>query len=387
MYKTFRRSLAAAAVGALATLGTAATASAQPHSIPRPFPPGPGHSVFVQTDNPAGNAIDVLAEHSDGRLSLRQVVPTGGLGGQAAGSVADRLASQGSLVDDAARQLLFAVNAGSDTLSVLSTHGPKPRPLQVVSSGGAFPDSVAIHGDLVYVLDAGGAGTVTGYRLLGDRLVALPSSSRSLDLSNTTPPFFLDSPGQIGFSPDGTELVATTKGATSSLDTFAVNPSGYLSATPTVTADAGNVPFSFVDSSSGRLVVAEAGDSALHTYGFAAGGGLTSESASVPDGQKALCWIAAAGRYYYVANAASNTVSAYTLGADGTPTLVGTTGVAATTDAGPIDLAASPDGSTLYVEAGPAGAVDEFHINADGSLSDLGSVAGLGAGIEGIAVG
>jgi len=69
----------------------------------------------------------------------------------------------------------------------------------------------------------------------------------------------------------------------------------------------------------------------------------------------------------------------------GVASLVGTTGVVATTDAGPIDMAASADGSTLYVEAGGAGAVDEFHVNADGSLTSIGSVTGLGAGIEGIA--
>jgi hypothetical protein len=56
-----------------------------------------------------------------------------------------------------------------------------------------------------------------------------------------------------------------------------------------------------------------------------------------------------------------------------------------TTDAGPIDLAASVDGSTLYSEDGAAGAVDELHVNADGSLSPLGSVAGLNVGIEGTA--
>jgi hypothetical protein len=35
--------------------------------------------------------------------------------------------------------------------------------------------------------------------------------------------------------------------------------------------------------------------------------------------------------------------------------------------------------------SGGAGAVDEFLVNSDGSFSALGSVAGLGAGIEGIA--
>ncbi len=73
------------------------------------------------------------------------------------------------------------------------------------------------------------------------------------------------------------------------------------------------------------------------------------------------------------------------MAASGTLSLVGSTGVVATTDAGPIDMAASASGPYLYGEAGGAGAVDEFRVNSDGSLSPLGSVAGLGAGIEGIA--
>ena len=144
-----------------------------------------------------------------------------------------------------------------------------------------------------------------------------------------------------------------------------------------MTADSSNVPFSFTFTASGQFVVAEAGPSALHTFVLGAAGSLASASSSVTDGQLALCWITAAGGYDYVANAGSNSVSAFSVAANGTPSLVGTTGIVGTTDAGPIDMAASADGSTLYVEAGGAGAVDEFHLNAGGSLSDLGSVAGL----------
>jgi DNA-binding beta-propeller fold protein YncE len=339
----------------------------------------------VQSDNPAGNQIIVLDEHSDGRLSERGTVGTGGLGGRSSGAAVDELASQDSLVYAASHHLLLAVNAGSNSLSVLSNRGSHLRLVQVLSSGGTFPDSVAVHGDLVYVLDAGGTGTVTGYRIFGDRLFPLPGSSRSLSLANTTPPNFLTSPGQVGFSPDGSELIVTTKASSSSLDVFAVSPAGQLSAQPTVTPDPGNVPFSFTYTPSGQLVVAEAGNSTLHTYAFGPAGSLTSLSASVPDGQAALCWITPAGGYYYVANAGSNNISAYSVNSSGTPSLVGTTGVAATTDTGPIDMALSNDGRTLYVEAGGAGAVDELQLGASGSLADLGSVAGLGAGIEGIA--
>jgi hypothetical protein len=387
MHTALRRSFAATTLAALVTLGTAGVAAAEGTSHGGPAWPGARteHALFVQTNNPAGNVIDVFVQHRDGRLSLSGTVPTGGLGGHAAGAVADTLASQGSLVYDPQARLLFAVNAGSGTLSVLSARGRELRLVQVVSSGGAFPDSVAVHGNLVYVLDAGGAGTLAGYRVVDDHLVALAGSARSLGLSNTVPPNFLSSPGQIGFSPDGSALVVTTKASTSSLDVFSVDQRGLLSLSPTVTPDTGSVPFAFTFSPSGQLVTAEAATGALHTFSLGSGGSLTSLSAPVPDGQKALCWVTAVGDHYYVANTGSNDLSAYAVAANGAPSLVGATGVVASTDAGPVDLAASADGSTLYAEAGAAGAVDEFHVNPDGSLSDLGSVAGLGAGIEGIA--
>jgi DNA-binding beta-propeller fold protein YncE len=226
---------------------------------------------------------------------------------------------------------------------------------------------------------------VAGFRIVNDRLVAMAGSSRSLDLSNTNPPNFLTSPGEIGFSPDGSELIVTTKASTSSLDVLRVNGNGRVVGAPKVTADPGNVPFGFTFSPSGQLVVAEAGNSTVHTFALEAHGALASLSASVPDAQTALCWITPVGGYYYVANAGSSSVSAYTVGSDGTPALVGTNGIVADTNAGPIDMAGSKDGSTLYVEAGGAGAVDEFHVGAGGSLTDLGNVADLGAGIEGIA--
>jgi 6-phosphogluconolactonase (cycloisomerase 2 family) len=385
-----RRTLAAAVIGSALAVVPTALAGAQSvagsgqagsdSTSPTQYP-----AVFVQTDNPSGNQVVVLDQHVDGRLSERAVVSTGGLGGQSQGAVVDQLASQNSLVYDSEQHLLFAVNAGSNTLSVFSAHGRDLRLLQVVPTGGVFPDSVAVSGNLVYVLNAGNTGTVTGYRIVNHGLVAMAGASRSLHLSNTDPPNFLTSPGDIGFSPDGSELIVTTKGSTSSLEVFKVNPHGMLTGRPTVTADPGNVPFSFAFTPSSQLVVAEAGNSTVHTFALGAHGALTSLSASVPDGQTALCWITPVGAYFYVANAGSGTVSAYTVAPDGTPALVGTNGIVASTDAGPIDMAASADGSTLYVEAGGAGAVDELHVGAGGALTDLGNVAGLGTGIEGIA--
>jgi 6-phosphogluconolactonase (cycloisomerase 2 family) len=378
------RAAAAGALGLAAAGGLAAFAGpAQAADLPGTAGAAPP-TVFVQTDNPAGNQVIALAQQPDGQLSQEQVVSTGGLGGAEAG--ANNLASQGSLTYDPEHHLLFAVNAGSDTISVLSMEGSTVRLDQVLGSRGEFPNSIAVHGNLVYVANAGGAGSVSGFSIVGQLVVPIPGSTRSLGLDDTNPSNFHDGPGQVTFSPNGSELLVNTKEATNSIDVFQVGLSGLLSAAPTVTPDDSNGPFAFAFTPSGQLVVAEVAIAALHTFAFGPHGTLTSLAASVPDGQVAQCWVIAADGFYYVANAGSADLSEYTVAADGTPSLVAA--VAATTGTGSIDLTASANGKYLYAEAGGGGGtVFEFQINSDGSLSPIGSVPGLGADIEGIAAG
>jgi 6-phosphogluconolactonase (cycloisomerase 2 family) len=336
--------------------------------------------VFVQTNEPSGNQVVVYHRGRDGQLEQAGTYPTGGLGGVAApGTESDHLASQGSLVYDRGHHLLVAVNAGSDTVSAFRVQGDRLRLETVVPSGGQFPASVAIHGDLAYVLSSGGAGTVQGFRVGEHGLSPIPGSARSLGLANSDPPNFLSSPGQVGFTPDGGQLLVTTKASTSSIDVFRVLADGTLSATPVVNPSATPVPFAFTFGS-GRLVDGEAGASSVTTYVVQPGGTLT-DPRSQTDGQAALCWILQVGGIYVVSNTGSNTLSSFTVDAAGTPSLLNA--VAATTDPGPIDLAAS--GGFLYAETGLNGTVDEFAVNTDGSLSPIGSVTGLPPGIEGIA--
>jgi 6-phosphogluconolactonase (cycloisomerase 2 family) len=378
------RAAAAGAIGLAAAGGLAAFAGpAQAADLPGTAGAAPP-TVFVQTDNPAGNQVIAFAQQPDGQLSQEEVVSTGGLGGTAAG--ANNLASQGSLTYDPGHHLLFAVNAGSDTISVLSVEGSTVRLDQVLGSAGEFPDSIAVHGNLVYVVNAGGAGSVSGFSIVGQRVAPIPGSTRSLGLDNTNPPNFHMSPGQVIFSPNGSELLVSTKESTNSIDVFQVGPLGLLSAAPTVTPDDSSGPFAFAFTPSGQLAVAEVATASLHTFAFGPHGTLTSLAPSLPDGQVAQCWVIAADGFYYVANAGSADLSEYTVAADGTPSLVAA--VAATTGTGSIDLTASADGKYIYAEAGAGGGtVFELRINSDGSLSPIGSVPGLGADIEGIAVG
>jgi 6-phosphogluconolactonase (cycloisomerase 2 family) len=340
--------------------------------------------VFVQTNQVSGNQIVVYDRADDGTLTPAGTYNTGGNGGAAAGAPSDKLASQGSLVYDAGHSLLFAVNAGSDSISAFRVHGDSLVLEDVVPSGGEFPASIAVQGRLVYVLNSGGSGIVQGFRIADEALIPLPNSARSLGLANAVPPNFLTSPGQVGFTPDGRQLIVTTKASTSTIDVFAVGPNGRLSQSPVANPSATPVPFAFTFDPAGRLVSGEAGASAVTTYTIGSDGTLTGAQ-SLSDGQVALCWVQAVGGYYYVANTGSNTLSGYQIDAAGQPSLIGATGVVATTEPGPIDLAASSQGAFLYGETGVTSTVDEYHVNVDGTLTKLGAVTGLPPGIEGIA--
>lgn len=337
--------------------------------------------VFVQTNELTGNEIVVFHRRHDGQLVRAGSYPTGGLGGIAApGTESDRLASQGSLAYDREHRLLIAVNAGSNTVSAFRVHGDRLALVDVEPSGGQFPASVGVHGDLAYVLDSGGTGIVQGFRVGRHGLTPIPGSARSLGLANSSPPNFLTSPGQVGFTPDGRQLLVTTKASTSSIDVFGVGQDGRLTATPVVNPSATPVPFAFTFGAGGRLVSGEAGASSVTTYRIGLTGTL-SDPRSQSDGAVALCWIQRVGDVFFVSNTGSDTLSSFRIGADGQPALL--QAVAAATNPGPIDLASS--GSFLYAETGITGTVDEFLVGHDGALVPLGSVAGLPPGIEGIA--
>ena len=123
-----------------------------------------GHlsAVYVQTNDPTGNQIVTYV--TDGG-SLHQVgrTDTGGTGVAIPDAAVDKLASQGGLASAPEEGLLVAVNGGSNTISVFHAVGPFVSHPRVVSSGGATPVSVAVRGDLIYVLNSGGTGSIQGF--------------------------------------------------------------------------------------------------------------------------------------------------------------------------------------------------------------------------------
>lgn len=347
-----------------------------------------GSAVFVQTNDPNANAIAAYHRNSDGTLKYVASYATGGKGGRALGAAVDPLASQGSLEFVRDEHLLLGVNAGSNTVSVFEVDGDRLRLSQVISSGGLFPASLAVHEELVYVLDAGGTGSVSGYRIEDRKLHPIANSTRSLSLTNGNPPAFLKSPAEVGFTPSGEQLIVTTK-LNNLVDVFSVGDEGRLSAQP-VQNPVSTLPFAFLFDKAGRLILNFAANSSLQSYTVNANGTITPVSGQVSDGGGALCWATKAHGFVYGANTATNNVSQFQINGDGSITVIRP--AAATGITGPIDMAAV-GGKYLYVEseasaAGPGfGSVHAFAIGADGSLLPIQTVnvAG-GANLEGIAV-
>jgi len=393
MHHTISRALVAVPVAAVG-LATAAVA-------PPSFAATAGHpashevrgehgAVFVQTDDLDHNSVVAFRRDRDGDLHRVGEFLTGGRGGVEQDVPLDSLASQDSLTYDRSHRLLFAVNAGSDTVTSFRVDGAHLRRLQTVRSGGVFPVSVSAGHDRLYVLNAGGSGNVTGYRIEhSGRLTALAGASRDLGLSNQARPAFITAPADIVQTRDGTQVVVTTK-ANNTVDVFDVHD-GRLPA-PVENTSAAEVPFAASFDSHGRLAVANAGNSSLSTYRLRPDGTLATITAGVEDGQAALCWLVGTGDTFFGGNAGSSTISAFAVAGDGSASLTGTPdGVVAHTGGGTggtIDLAITPDEQLLYAENSFAGTVEGYRIQRDHTLRLVATATGLpqfdGHGMEGL---
>jgi 6-phosphogluconolactonase len=335
-------------------------------------------AVYTMTNSAAGNAVLVFDRSSDGELGSPTAYATGGSGTGAG------LGSQGALILTRNGRWLLAVNAGSDEVSVFRVGSSGLTLTDRVASGGDRPISVTAHGRLVYVLHAGATSNITGFTLSHDgELSPLAGSTRPL---STAAP----DPAQLEFDPHGRQIVVTEK-ATNRILTYEVQSDGTV-APAIVHAAAGMTPFGFTFSRN-RLIVSEAFGGAANasaTSSYVLGGGdLDVVSSSVGTTETAACWavVTKNGKFAYVTNTGSGTVSGYRVANDGSLTLLDDDGVTGTTGPGssPIDAALSVNSKFLYVLNAGNRSISAFRVQADGGLTALAAVTGLPAGSVGLA--
>ena len=328
-------------------------------------------AVYTLTNQVAGNAVAVFNRAADGTLTAAGTVATGGTGTGAG------LGSQGAVALSDDGQLLFAVNAGSNDVSVFTVGSAGLSLASVTPSGGTLPISLSIHGNVLYVLNAGGNGNISGFSVgSGGTLAPIAGSTQPLSGTNV-------GPAEVAFSPDGRRLVVSEKN-TNLLDVYAVDASGAASGRTSV-ASAGGTPFGFSFGLRNELFVSEATGSAS-SYVLGAGP-LSLVSGAVSNHQGAPCWAVVTndGRFGFTGNGAGS-VSAFTIAPDGSISLVDASGASAVISGGVNDVALSGNSGYLYVlQTGGVQAIHAFRIQSDGHLVALGPVTGLPTGTRGLA--
>jgi 6-phosphogluconolactonase (cycloisomerase 2 family) len=375
------------ATAAAATTVNLASAGESAHPVGKA-----DHAVFVQGNELDGNSIHVFKRGDDGKLTAAGEYATGGKGGDQTDAPTDSLASQGSLVYDNRSGTLLAVNAGSGTVTSFRAQGQKLTNRRVVASGGEFPSSIAVSGNIAYVLNAGGEGSIQGFRITKQGLTPLQGSYRSLGLDNKDVPLFSSSPGEVEFTPDGRDLVVTTK-SNNTVEVFPMKHNGLPAvAEPVVNKSAGGVPFAVTFDKAGRMLVAEAEKSTVSTYKVRRDGTLKVVQEPLANGQETLCWLERAGDLFFGGNTGNSTVTGYRMDKHGRLALTNGVGVATPPSAnsqGVIDLAVTADDRFVYVQNAVSGTVDGFRVGKNGALTKVTTATGLPifaeSGMEGIA--
>jgi 6-phosphogluconolactonase len=344
--------------------------------------------VVYTMDNASGaNHVLIFRQDNQGALQATGNVATGGTGtGKNLG-----LPDESSVVLSHDGRWLFVCNAGSDDISVFSTEHGGLQLVDKVSSGGQMPLSLALHHNLLYVLNAGGLvgdkDNITGFFFADGRLLPLPESTRPLSADNT-------GPAEVAFTRDGNNLIVTER-LTNLIDTFNVGDDGtIIGYQPQTFNSSGIDPFGFAVSRNNQVLVSEAhpgvnNGSTASAYSISDHGDLKVISASVPTLQSAACWLALTpdDRFVYTANAASGTLSGFRVGHDGSLSLLEANGIAASIGNGshPVDLAPSSNSQFLYSLANGNGTLTAFQIAEDGSLKLIGSASGIPATAAGLA--
>ena len=338
---------------------------------------GPG-MVYTLNNKADGNKVLVYRRAADGKLTFDAAYPTGGNG------TGGGLGNQGAVILADDDEIVLAINAGSNSVSSLKVTGNGLNLKSTVNSGGERPVSIAVHNDLVYVLNAGGNGNISGFRLLNNgKLYPIHNSTRPLSVAATT------GPAQISFVLGGKVLVITEK-ATNTITTYKVNEWGIPGAMHTRTSSS-PTPFGFANGRLGIIFVSEAvggapGASVLSSYRIRLNGEISLVDGSVGAGQSAACWVVLTknGKYAYATNTASNNLSTFDINSFSGDIDV-REAISATTPAGPIDAALTNNSKFLYVLNSGGNSISAFGVEGNGSLNSVQLVGGLPQGATGLA--
>src|SRR6266446_3054345 len=339
-------------------------------------------AVYTLNNSSSGNAVLAFNRSADGQIVFAGMAATGGTG------TGKGLGNQGALAIDAANQFLFAVNAGSNDISVFRIRESGLRLVDRVPSGGKQPISLTVSRKVLYVLNngaaVGGSDTIAGFAVGANGRLKPIVSGLSLSAASV-------GPAQIGFTTDGDALLVAEKN-TNNIDVFSVDDDG-VTVGPTVVPSAGQTPFGFAFGKRNQVFVSDAfggaaNAGAVSSYEASDDRSLRTITELAVDKQTAPCWVVLTndGRFAYTTNTGSGNISGYRVEFNGMLRLLNADGQTANTGTGstPLDAAISTDARFLYVLTPGTSNIQAFVISLDGSLTPLSQVTGVPSSASGL---
>ncbi|HKD82416.1 MAG TPA: beta-propeller fold lactonase family protein [Candidatus Angelobacter sp.] len=334
--------------------------------------------VYVESGVQSANGNSVLAfeRHADGSMTPvpGSPFPTGGTGVQETHLVFGPYEADSSVFADHSRNLLFAVNSGSDTIAVFHIHADgslTPVAGSPFPSGGTDPVSVAVSGDFLFVANQNGDSPHLTGPVLEGRTTRLPNyttlriapdGSLSPVAGSTVKVARLSDPTQVAAIP-GTNILFGVDFLGGLIQSFLFDDDGQLHQNPTFA-----LPDSeFTDPGNGngpqvilgiinhpRLPLIYIGEPPINRVGVARfdRNGHLRFLRSVPNSGQAVCWfrINRAATRMYTSNqgfADTATVSVYDLSDPERPKEIQIIQLAGQGNSAQLEL--SPDERTVFV--------------------------------------
>ena len=298
-------------------------------------------SVYSISNAAPNNTLIKFVQRGNGTLKKVQTIKTGGSGGLAPQPGCEppggcpMLDTQSEVV--VWKRLVFAVNAGSDSItSFIEKKNGKLKRVDVQSSMGDFPNSIAVKRGVLYVLNSH-SDSIAGFKFdKRGEIRRIVNSVRPLAAMQIAQGL---SPRQIGFDRTGGVLIVTRLSPLpGGIDTFLLNsknrPGQAIANAPTTP-----LPFGFAVDRYNNLVMSQVsappelampGNTA--TYDINTQTGQLTPIETVTSDGVAPCWVVITrdGRYAFVVNtgggAPDATVARYGLTSAGDLTLLGLTG-------------------------------------------------------------
>jgi 6-phosphogluconolactonase (cycloisomerase 2 family) len=293
---------------------------------------GAANFVYVESNDPAGNAIFGFARDKDGRLVPlpKSPYPTGGLGITPTFALGPFDSDQNVIVSPDHKRL-YAVNGGSNSIAVfniaangvLKAVAGSPFP-----SGGSNPVSVGLAGSTLCVVNQDQDPGHPGLFLPNYVSFSVAPSGQLTAIPKST--FFVDagaSPSQALISPDD-QIVFGAEFLGGLLRTFKIGPGGRLNPgvvqplPPGEFADTGAPPNPLglaVHPDLPLLYVDFVTINRIGVYRYNQAGNLK-YLRSVPDSGKAPCWalVNKSGTRLYASNTGDSSISVFDLSIDAT---------------------------------------------------------------------